>query len=679
MSQPLNVVLVTFDTTRADRIGCYGYQHGLTDVLDQLAKRGVIFDSAFAPVPLTLPSHTTMLTGLYPPEHGLRVNGSGRLGNNVPLLSEILKNSGYDTGAFLAAFVLNSKFGLNRGFDVYDDDLSDSEPGEHSFDRRRTGVRVVDSALQWLEKRTNEPFFCWIHLYDAHAPYDAREGLFGDQFQDQPYDAGIAVEVQQLDRVLQFLESRQLQDRTIVVVVGDHGEGLGEHGEEEHGLLLYNTTVRVPMVVVAPQDCRPGHRVDEPVSLVDLTPTLLDMLGLPANDGMRGRSLKDSLAGMSIPPHPCYVETEAPFLDNRWAPMQAVVSDKWKYVYTTRGELFDLQNDPDERTNLWEVESDQRKELQAILEQMQDEFVPLSTGNVSLSDKDRQILASFGYIGGSTEGSAEAMATEALPDMKDMLPFQAKIDEVQKLKNAGQLDEALTLVREVVAATTPRYPMAEVMLGDLLQRQGAAEEAAAVYEALLKRQPECVKARSHLGDLHSSQGRWDQAAEEYRAVIRLESESSHAHFGLAHALSRMDRLAEAISEYKEAIRSDPGFVTAHFELAMLLARNGRLEDSIYYFQQALQYEPGLLEAHMNLSAILVQLNRIAEAVAHMEKAVELSPESFEAHVNLGNVLLMQKRINDAIQQFHEAQRLNPDDSALQERIRQIEAQTDALR
>lgn len=669
-----NVILVTFDTTRADRFGVYGRPHPLTEAFDRFAEQGVVFDRAYAPVPLTLPSHASMLTGLYPPEHGLRVNGSGALGRSVPLLTSLLKQRGYETGAFVAAFVLNSKFGLNRGFDVYDDDLSDAEAhGEHSFDRRRPGEKVVDSALKWLGGRTTRPFFCWIHLYDAHAPYDARAEQFGDEFASQPYDAGIAVEVQQLARVLRFVDDRGIRDRTVIVVAGDHGEGLGEHGEEEHGSLLYNTTLRVPWAIRAPRDCRPGHHVAEAVSLVDLAPTLLDLLGMPAPKEMRGRSLRAAMKGERLPPRACYAETDAPFLDNRWCPMRAVITERWKYVHTTRGELFDLEQDPNETENRWETDVERRDALHATLEEMQRQFVPLSAGNVPLSENDRRILESLGYVAGKTDDSAQAMAAEALPDMKDMLPYHNKLQRVRELADAGRLDEALELARAVVSATTPRFPMAEVTLGDLLRRRGALDEAAAAYRAVLRTHPDCVKAHARLGDYYASQGRWPDAAEEYRAVIDLESEASQAHFDLARALSRMDQFDAAILEYQEAIRSDPGFAPAHFEAGLLLAKQRRFEESVSYFEQALKYDPRLTEAYLNLGSVLTQLKRVPEATARLQQAVDVDPESFEARVSLGALLTAENKHREALAQFQAARRLKPDDPSIQERISQLEA------
>ena len=420
-----NVILVTFDTTRADHLGAYGYQNGLTDDFDEFARQGVVFERAYAPAPITLPSHATMLTGLYPPEHGLRANGAGRLADNIPLLSEILRKRGYETAAFVAAFVLDSKFGLDRGFDVYDDDLSNTPVPAAFNERRRDGFEVVDAAISWLRQRRSRPFFCWIHLYDAHEQYDARPAKFGKKFLDSPYDAGIAAEVQAFGRLSTFLKSQRLDQRTLIVVAGDHGEGLGQHSESEHGMLVYNSTLQVPLVFAGPQ-CQPGSRVATAVSLVDLTPTVLDLMRIPAPAHLSGRSLRSALNGEKISSRDCYAEAVSAFDLNRLCPLYALISDRFKYIQTTKPELYDLDNDPGEETNLadsvnapppavdqepllhapedpgrvskrqgpQELVNDSQDSLAAI----QETFVPATAQNLKLSDKDRRRLAALGYV-----------------------------------------------------------------------------------------------------------------------------------------------------------------------------------------------------------------------------------------------------------------------------------------
>ncbi len=668
-----NVILITLDTTRADHIGLYGYQQGLTSALDELGRQGVVFDHAYATVPLTLPSHTSMLTGLYPPEHGLRVNGTGRLSDEIPSLPEILKKNGYDTGAFVAAFVLDSKFGLSRGFDTYDDDLTETKSAAHSTERRREGQAVVDSAIAWIQQRLSQRFFCWIHLYDAHDEYNARPALFGDKFVQHPYDAGIAVESQQIQRVMTFLKEKKLDGRTIVVIAGDHGEGLGDHAETEHGMFVYNSTLHVPFVIAGPSGCKPGHRVAAPVSMVDLTPTLLDLLGIPAPKHVSGRSLRTALSGGEMSSRSCYAETESPFMDNRWCPQHTVISARWKYIHTTRPELYDLENDPGEEKNLADSDVNQCKEMLNQLEELQDKFVLARAGNLKLSEKDLAKIRALGYVaGGKIPDSSTTANAESLADMKEMLPYLQKVTAARVLLYQGKFDEAVPLVEEVLAATK-QYPNAQILLGDLYRKQGRLDDAAAAYRAVLEIQPDAPKAHAHLGTIYAMQGQYELAAAEYREVIKQDSEAAQTHYDLAQTLSRLKRYDEAIVEFREAIRSDPGYVVAHFHLGTLLANLQRPKDAASAFENAIRYEPNFAMAYTNLASMRLLLGQIDQATTAAEKAVQLDPNSFEGRFNLGVILTSQKRYDDGIAEFRAAQALRPDDPRPAERIRQSEA------
>jgi arylsulfatase A-like enzyme/Flp pilus assembly protein TadD len=654
----LNVILVTLDTTRADHIGCYGYRGALTPALDGLSARGVVFERAYAPVPLTLPSHASMLTGLYPPEHGLHVNGMGRLSSDIPVLAEILRDLKYDTGAFLSAFVLNSKFGLDRGFQTYDDDLSETAQADSFVHRRRDGRSVMGAALDWLQRRGSRPFFCWIHLYDPHGAYDARQSVFGGRFVQQPYDAGIAAEDVQLRRLAEFLKSSGLAGQTLVVVVGDHGEGLWEHQEREHGLLLYESVVRVPLIVAGPRFVKAGHRVPTAVSLVDLMPTVLDCLSVGPKIPMSGRSLKQSLSGEDLEDRPCYAETDAPF-EHHWAPLRAVITSRYKYIRTTRQELYDLIDDPRETRNLAQADATKRDELGAALDELLARFVPRVAGAVHLSTKEQQILASLGYTGGKRAGPPSD-AVESLPDVKDMLPLYNMVLDARALLAGRQAPAALEKI-DAILKLAPDYHEARVLLGDALMSQKRYSEAAGVYESVLAENPDQPTAHAHLADALAAQGRPQDAILHFRRALAIDSEAASWHLHLAQVLSSLGNPQEAVSEYEEAIRCDPGFVKAHLELGGLLTQLGQHEGAIGHFEVAIRLHPGLAGAHLNLGAALAQVNRSEEALLQTRKAVELDPDNFEARFNLGTMLMMHRRFHDAIVQFDEALRLRPDD------------------
>lgn len=674
-SQPrLNVILVTLDTTRADRLGAYGYKSGVTSAFDEFAKRGVLFESAYAPAPVTLPSHATMLTGLYPPEHGLRLNGAGRLAGEIPLLPEILKKHDYDTGAFIAAAVLDSQYGLERGFDVYDDQVGRS--ARHFGEPRRDGRDVVDAALAWLRQRTTRPFFCWIHLFDAHAPYDPRPEVFQQKFAQNPYDAGIAWQDSQFGRVLAFLKERQLDSRTIVVVAGDHGEGLDDHLEVEHGMLLYNTTVRVPLAFASPRNCRPGTRVSQSVSLVDLMPTVLELLDVPSPKTISGQSLKPGLKGQVLDARPLYAETETPFVLNGWSPLQAVMTDRWKYIQTTRPELYDLSDDPGEMTNLAESNEAETRDMRNLLKSVQERLIAAKAGRVSLSDKDRANLRSLGYVSSGSSGDSRPLANEArrLPDVKDFLPLLATFERAKHIGLEGNVADAITLLQEITQATT-EFPSADLLLADCLAQAGKLDEAVTAYRNVLAKRPDFDRARLSLSRLLAGQGHLKEAEAELRGFVDASPKSAQPHVELAQLLMQRQEIGEAIDEYQVALRLAPDFVPALVGLGQAYAAMRRWNDAAVCFEKILQTDDSSVAAHASLLVVLSQSGRPQDAVRHGLRAAELEPNSFENRMNIGAQLLALGHIDAGISQLQVAQRLRPGDPRPRQLIERAGAAT----
>ena len=352
-----NVLLITLDTTRADRLGCYGYAGARTPALDRLAARGVLFEQAVCSAPLTLPSHATILTGLLPPEHGLRLNSVGALPAGVPTLATELRRRGYRTAAFVAATVLAAKFGLDRGFQVYDDNIPPEarRGGGEGGQAYRSGESVADAAIRWLQQPSRAPFFCWVHFYDPHWPYHAHTDRFGAQFADRPYDAEIAYLDAQVQRLLDALTQTGVGPRTLIVAVGDHGETLaGEpHAEPRphHGLMLYRGTMRVPLILCGAGVRRHGRRVGALVETADVFPTVLACCGARAPARSSGRDLRPWLRGRSAAPRACYGESELP-ASYGWSGQRSLTTEEWKYIRSPVPELYDLVADPNETNNL---------------------------------------------------------------------------------------------------------------------------------------------------------------------------------------------------------------------------------------------------------------------------------------------------------------------------------------
>jgi arylsulfatase A-like enzyme len=408
------VVIVTLDTTRADRLGCYGYESAATQHLDALAEESALFERAVSPVPTTLPSHSTIFTGLYPQDHGVRYNLVWRLGPEADTLAEILGERGFTSGGFPSAYVLAGTYGLNQGFDAYVEppDARASVETPHGINGAPAGT-IVDRALAWLDENAEvERQFLWLHFYDPHAPYQP-PFPYSSTFRERPYDGELAYVDTQFGRLMERLRSDPEWSRTLVIIVGDHGEGLHEHGERFHANLVYETTQHVPLIVRAPG--AGARRVDETVSLVDILPTVLDYVGIDSELELRGRSLRGAVEGTEEPPRKdVYFESLAGSLNYGWSELRGVRYGDWKLIDSDAPELFDLASDPDELNNLADLEAERLADLRASLEELQEPLGGERTAQKSYepgTDPETEaFLASLGYVaggfGGSTEGAA---------------------------------------------------------------------------------------------------------------------------------------------------------------------------------------------------------------------------------------------------------------------------------
>ncbi|MFO0916913.1 MAG: sulfatase-like hydrolase/transferase [Planctomycetaceae bacterium] len=665
----IDILLVTLDTTRADRIGCYGHRSARTPALDALAERGVLFERAYTPVPLTLPAHSSLFTGLYPPEHGLLINGRGRLGERIPVLAESLRAAGYDTGAFVASFVLDSKFGLERGFDTYDDDLSTSGPAHDSSHRRRSGDQVVESALSWLARRENRPFFCWIHLFDAHAAYDPRPTVFGDAFTDQPYDAGVAFADLQLQKLVDSVERGKRQRPTLIIVAGDHGEGLMDHQEDTHGLQIYDSTMRVPLVFAGLSTIKAGHRVTSPVSLVDIYPTILDCAGIPLRQAVSGQTIKSAFTGASIAERPCVVASEAPLLLEGWAPVHGLVTERWKYIHTIQPELYDLSIDPRESKNVIAEQPREVAELEEILREAKRGMASRDAVGVTLSAQEQRTLESLGYA--SRPASADASVAEhQLADVKEMMPYHSQLEHAKQLFGQGKLDQTVGIVEQILNQR-PQYASARMLLGDAMMMQMNYSEAQTAYETALAQRPDDAFLLSRLGSALAIQDRNEEAVSFYLRALAIDPEFAQCHLDLAQVLLRLGKVAEAHWELKEAIRCDATLIEAHMQMGRLLARTGRGIEAMACYETVLKFHPNHTLARLNLASALSNQGRIGEAVAQAQKACELDPASFDARYHLAAILVQHHRGDEALEAIREALRLRPNDRRARELLEAV--------
>lgn len=626
-----NVLLVTLDTTRADHIGCYGYHKALTPTLDALAKDGVVFESTYVAVPLTLPSHATVLTGLYPPENGIHNNGRGKLDDKFITLAEVLQNNGYETGGFIGSVVLPARSGLNQGFQKYDDDMTGGAHYGHESHLMRNARIVVDSALKWLKTVKQKPFFCWIHLYDPHAPFEGHPELFQDRFKGNEYDGDIAFADLHVGRLIKHLKDIGQYHRTIIVVVGDHGEGFGEHQELEHGFLLYNATLQVPLIVNAPGVSRAGHRVPTSVSLVDIYPTILDCLKIPASTRVSGISLAPALRGNPMESRACYSESEACYAAFRWAPLQSITTESWKYVNTTHEELYDLKQDPKELTNLADAQPDQLARMQELLDSTMQSMVRCAETDTPISAKDLSQLRALGYLGGDKK-AANIDASERLPDVKEMIRFYNAEEEAKRLiRSAPQ--QAVEQLQSIVQSA-PNFLPARLSLGKALQMVGRVDGSVEVYEAAIKVFPESTDPYFELARLYQEQGQKEKASEIYEEVLKIDPNYAMVHVNLANILMEQAKLEEARPHFVKGVELAPESTVAHYSYGVFLFRCEEFEAAKKHLTFALQLDPKIPVIHFQLGRTLVKLGEVKEAAAQFHQTLQINPRFTEAREQL---------------------------------------------
>ena len=622
------------DTTRADRLGCYGNPDGLTPVLDNLAKSGVKFNRFFCNVPLTLPSHATLMTGVYPPEHGCRVNGNARLADNITTLAETFSSQNYRTGAFVAAFVLDDKFGLNRGFDYYDSfnvPSSDDIYSDNIMYSYRRGDRVANSAIKWIKAQGQDPFFCWVHFFDPHRPYSFPEEKDGDF--SGPYDQEVSFMDFQIGRLISCLQKQGIKSKTVVIAVGDHGEGLGEHGEDEHGLLLYNSVMRVPLIISYPGKAKSSREVDNIFSMVDLFPTILDIFGWENSGKISGKSFAETLHSKITSSSRVYLETEFPLTEYGWSPLGGLIDGDWKYILAPREELYNLRIDPEETQNLASSRPVETRRMKDSLEAIRAKMDISETVPVNLDAHSQQALESLGYIGSGR--SRRGAFNETLRDPKDAIGMRREFINALNKFNRGNADQAKRL------------------LMDLIQRS-----------------PESYVFRFQLARIFYQQGFFEQAYAEFSQLVELHPDEYKTHYNLGKTLIKLGRHSEAIQELELALELDQGKTQAYNNLGIAFLMSGNFDKAMAAFNCSLSLDANQVDPHNNIGNSLLGLGRIADAAREFKRSVEIEPDFFEGHYNLGICLLKLGKNRQAAREFQESLRLRPNFSPAQKKLKQ---------
>ncbi len=633
-----NVLLVTIDTLRADRVGAYGASLGLTPTIDALAREGLRFERTYAHVPLTLPSHATLMTGSYPPHTGVRDNGAFRLAPSADTLAGRLKAAGYRTGAFLGSFVLDARFGLNRGFDTYDDRMHSSAHEGDAAERRAD--QVAAPAADWIlgggalshdQRPAPPPFFAWVHLYDPHEPYDPPEP-FRSRYSGQPYDGEIAYADAVLGTFLSRLRSAGALDRTLIVVASDHGEALGDHRERTHGLFAYESTIRVPLVMWSGGRVNPG--VFEPtIRLVDVAPTILDLVGAPPLTGTDGRSVRPFVAGEQAYDEPgSYFEALNANLARDWAPLTGLVRERTKLVDLPIPELYDLAADPGEAHNIYARDPERARDLEVRLDRITRTTSASTSAPIDADAAAR--LRSLGYVVAS--GPKPARTYTAADDPKQLVHLNVAMDDAAALWRRGDAAQAIETLRQVVRER-PTLSMAYDRLAFMLRSTGRLREAIEVLDAAARGGHADRALLRSFGGLLRDAGDLKRSAAVLEPLVSGDATDLQSADALGQTYARMGRIADAEALFRRVLAASPNAATTWNNLGSTYLAAGRLDEAVDALTRALAIDPDLATAHNGLGVAYARRGDTTRAVEEWRIALELRPGYADARENLARL------------------------------------------
>jgi len=623
-----NVVVITIDTLRPDHLGCYGYKQIRTPNIDALASDGIRFERAYTAVPVTLPSHTVIFTGTYPTFSGMHDFAGNKLGPSQSTLASVLKENGYATGAVVASAVLDSRFGLNRGFDFYYDHFDFNRLEESNIEEmERPGNVVAEVALDWLKQNYQKKFFFWMHLYDPHYPYRP-PAPYDTEYKDRPYDGEIAFADEQVGRLIHFLKEKDVYQNTVIVLSGDHGESLGEHGEKTHGFFIYNSTLHVPLILHLPIEISAERRTtDDLVSLADLMPTLLQVLQITVPLGVQGRPLLSLLEGKAeINSRSLYAETFLPRLHFNWSELRSVETDKYHFIDAPKPELYDLSADPRELHNIFAEKQAVADELRARLKSL---IVQNSAGQ-ELAEKTgldpalMERLKSLGYAGFSGGGSSES-GGPSLPDPKDRIAVYELFSEAMAESQHGQYDQSAEKLT-IVLKTEPDSVPAHYILGLNYYRMHQFSLAIEHLRRVMQLSPEYALASYQLGLAYARNGDMDSAEQTMKRTLELDSTNFDAAYNLGAVYLQKKMVPEAAAALRQAATINPEYEPAHKALGDVLLYQGQTDAALAELRRAAELRPDDPAVHASLAKALAAKGMSEEAEEEMRRAHPTHPQ-----------------------------------------------------
>jgi arylsulfatase A-like enzyme/predicted Zn-dependent protease len=672
-----NVILITVDTLRADKVGCYGNVSVKTPTMDGFAASGIRFERCISQTPLTLPSHTTIMTGTLPIYHGVRDNGGFVVPSELITMAEVFKEKGYDTAAFVAAYVLDSRWGLNQGFDTYFDkfDLSRFERiglGEI----QRPANEVIDEALSWLEQKKDGKFFAWIHLYDPHTPYAPPEP-FKSEYAQTPYLGEIAFADSELGRLWDFLGQNGLRDRLFLVFAADHGESLGEHQETTHGFFIYQASLHVPLVIVTPFRELQSVTSAETVLLADIMPTVLEMSGIPVPSRVQGTSLVPSFFRPGAAEHRlAYSETFYPRYHFGWSDLRSFQDGQLKLIFAPVPELYDLERDPGETKNLVYIEKKVFEDISARARALEAEAGrnALEVDLSKVDEETREKLAALGYVGSFTDSSK--LQGKVLADPKDKISVFNRLAQARESGLNGAPEAGIQSIQSIIAED-PGISDAYFALGNIYYKTRRFREALGAFQKSLDLKPDDSFAVINiansfqalgqseqaerfvldylakglddpqlyflLGNIRIRRGDPDGAVAYFEKCLAVNPQSASAHNAIAAICLNNDRLDEAEAHLKAAAAISPTLTSLRYNMAQLREKQGRLAEAADLYLQEIQDAPRSYKALFNLSRVYRQMGREDEEYETLRKTIEAEPEFPVAYFYLARILLRRGR------------------------------------
>jgi arylsulfatase A-like enzyme/Flp pilus assembly protein TadD len=651
-----NVLIITLDTTRADRIGAYGYRQARTPNIDRFAEQGILFENAYSPVPLTLPAHCSLFTGTYPPSHQVRNNGNYALARQVQTLAETLLDHKFQTAAFISSFVLDSRFGLNQGFETFDDHLT--APGKiklYSTERRAEETFLVFSS--WLEHRRAGRFFVWIHFYDPHFPYTPPEP-FASQFSNNPYDGEIAYMDQAVGKVFARLQETGALEQTLIVLVGDHGEAFGEHGEFGHQIFCYQENLRIPLILYANDQSKNGWKMKQQTNLVDVMPTILDILGIPIPSSIQGESLLPLIRDDRTEnegKRDIYFESRFPYENMGCAAISGLLHGRFKWIDLPKSELYDVVNDPKEKSNLILPKNILAREMKRRFDDLRKKISePSFDSTRRLSPAEMKRLETLGYLSIGNRQTESSIRT----DPKDRIAAFTVYTQATRFDDAGDAEKAEEGYLQSIRMN-PEFGSAYGKLGDLYGRLHRYDDGVKIYSEGIRKAPgethlkiqlaailialnrfdEALSILTRLenesgpdflvrtnllaGEIWERKRRFENAIACYQKAHNIESDNPEITKKLLYLLHGQNRFSEALQIYHQLEDTNPEDGRIVQDMAILYARTGDLENADIYFKKAmaLKHDPKLF---FDYAVILSRKKDYQNAILYLKRFLDFS-------------------------------------------------------